>query len=616
MPSSSNASKKSNPQRPKRRKASLACQRCRAQKRKCDGARPACGNCQKKEFLERSCKYSRIGTQPGRGEFSQATKSPTTSSTVTGDITAKNGIESALLANEINSVVNSRLGLDDGPQGPSYFPLVNAPIFGSLNGLPIINNLSLHATTSLPSRRQADELVDLYLELIQPTDPVIDEKQFRRLYKALFAGHLHGTEEQIFTSTLNIVFALATHLQVSIDFQQRQQIGNTYFHHAWALLQPEALLWEPSSVEAVECLLLMSRFLQCTNNVGCAVRMAQSLGLHIIHVASSSADSPETKKRKHVWQACVMIDRQISMLLGRIPVVAPNVSLLKLDTPGSEDEFAREYWTKTMDLLELRSQVGISQMSIADGWTQKHNSYHVSVKDDQLDAILQLSGVLRRWESSLSPRFHWHGVQHDPAIANSTAYKQSMVLYVRLHHARIFMFRHVLWHYCLSHVSDNSNQTIEDGMVRSCAALSVESARNIIAVIYENEQWDPHSPNKTIPWWTKFFYIYIASTILTAAMLRTDLYTPEVSLAWDQAMSFLATYESLSPYIQQSRAAFLALNRKILTFNAGGTHICPFQTMALPSQAPDPFQVELNNGSDLFDMDNLNWLINVDIPGL
>ncbi|KAI0160641.1 hypothetical protein GGR57DRAFT_499318 [Xylariaceae sp. FL1272] len=564
---------------------------------RCSTDVPACGNCQKKEKYKLNCTYTRIGAYPGRGGIPQTANSP--ASTVTGsDDVRKDGIEPALLADEINSVVNSRLGLDEGPRDPSYFPLVNAPIFGPLNDLPIINNLVLHASNVLPPRRQADELVDLYLQQIQPTDPLIDEEEFCRLYRALFAGQLHDIEEQIFTSTLNVVFALATHLRVSIEIEQRQKIGSTYFHRAWTLLRPEAVFWEPSSVEVVECLLLMSRFLQCTNN------------------ASSAKDSPDTKKRKHVWQACVMIDRQISMLLGRIPVVAPNVSILKLDTPGSKDEFAREYWNKTMDLLELRSQVGISQMSITDGWTQKHNAYRFLVKEDQLDAILQLSGVLRRWESSLSPQFHWHGTQNDPAIANSTAYKQSMVLYIRLHHARVFMFRHVLWHYCLSHTPENPNQTIEDGIIRSCAALSVESAKNMIAAICANEEWNSHSFNKIIPWWHKFFYLYIALTILTAAMLRSDLYTSEVTLAWDQAMSFLATYESLSPFIQQSRAAFLALNRKILTFNAGETQICPFQGMALPNHAQEPFQVRLDNESGLFDVDDFSWLINFDIPGL
>jgi hypothetical protein len=73
---------------------------------------------------------------------------------------------------------------------------------------------------------------------------------------------------------------------------------------------------EPGSLEIVQCLLLMSRYLQCTNNphqtwmaIGSAVRIAQSLGLHLSGSASSSHSNRDTRLRRQLWQCCVFMDR-------------------------------------------------------------------------------------------------------------------------------------------------------------------------------------------------------------------------------------------------------------------------------------------------------------------
>jgi hypothetical protein len=176
----------------------------------------------------------------------------------------------------------------------------------------------------LPQRRHADRLVDLFWQHIQPLEPMLEQDLFTRSYEALFAGHPlpANADERVFLSTLNTVFALSTQLQESLPAGERNQASNTYFHRAWAMLRIEAVLWEPGSLEVVQCLLLMARYLQCSNNlhqtwmaVGMAVRMAQSIGLDKPKFApDASSDRIRPDFREQLWQCCVYMDRQETLM--------------------------------------------------------------------------------------------------------------------------------------------------------------------------------------------------------------------------------------------------------------------------------------------------------------
>ncbi|KAJ6056999.1 C6 transcription factor [Penicillium canescens] len=60
MPLTSSDSQPLNLRRRKRLKVDLACEICRRRKVKCDGARPACGNCLKRSDLQGQCAYTPI----------------------------------------------------------------------------------------------------------------------------------------------------------------------------------------------------------------------------------------------------------------------------------------------------------------------------------------------------------------------------------------------------------------------------------------------------------------------------------------------------------------------------------------------------------------------------
>jgi hypothetical protein len=194
--------------------------------------------------------------------------------------------------------------------------MTNGPLFGLLSPHKPSSGSFYHVDNVLPPRKQADQLLELYWQHIQPLEPILDEERFSRSYQALFAGTSLESDERAFLGSLNTVFALSTQLQEHLQPEQRDEASNTYFHRAWGLLRPESIIWEPGSIELVQCLLLMSRYLQSSNNphltwmaVGSAMRIAQSLGLHTPDVSSSHTISRDGRLRRRLWQCCVFVDR-------------------------------------------------------------------------------------------------------------------------------------------------------------------------------------------------------------------------------------------------------------------------------------------------------------------
>jgi hypothetical protein len=158
-------------------------------------------------------------------------------------------------------------------------------------------------------------LLSLYWRCLDPLEPLLDQRSFGAGYQALFDGSEMECDEQIFLCMLNLVFALSTQLHESTPSEERNSASRTFFLRAWHLLRPEVILWQAGSLEIVQCLLLMTRYLQCTPNLqqtwmalGSAVRIALSIGLDRSEKNMSGLDR-ENKLARDVWQQCTFMDR-------------------------------------------------------------------------------------------------------------------------------------------------------------------------------------------------------------------------------------------------------------------------------------------------------------------
>ena len=218
-------------------------------------------------------------------------------------------------AGEVTAAIDVRAGL--APAATSnLIPFVDAPLFGEVD---------LHSSDSvlafageLPPRAHAERLVGIYWQYIDPVEHILDRERFFHDYEASYSrpdALLHA-DRDIWFSMLNVVFCLAVQRQESIPLQKRDEEGNRYFQRAWALLRPETILWKPGSLELVQCLILMNRYLNCTNNqqktwmtAGLAMRIAQNMCCHLPEPSSSKESCKDRQLKQQVWASCVALDR-------------------------------------------------------------------------------------------------------------------------------------------------------------------------------------------------------------------------------------------------------------------------------------------------------------------
>lgn len=170
----------------------------------------------------------------------------------------------------------------------------------------------------LPPRKQADHLVQAYWSFFHPLFPVLNRLQFMRSYDALFAGTLIDTNQRILSSILNVIFAMSIQLQESLKSSERERLSSKYFQRAYDLLHSP--IWEVGSIDLIQCLLLMSQYLQCTNKsfqtwmvVGSAVRIAQGFGLHYSNLWDVSSQGENLALERRVWQSCITMDRYANL---------------------------------------------------------------------------------------------------------------------------------------------------------------------------------------------------------------------------------------------------------------------------------------------------------------
>lgn len=207
-------------------------------------------------------------------------------------------------------------------------PSAERPTLPHAADVPLFGILGFHEArykqieNTLPPQEEADKLINIYWRYIHPLEPFVNKRSLSLSYEELFAGNFGNNESSssycILLSTLNAIFAVATQHQESLPTDVRQEKSRTYFHRAWTLLRPEAIIWEPASLEMVQCMLIISRYLQLTNHthqtwmaIGSAVRTAQSLGLDTPQAATGSGVAEAVEKRR-VWQCCVFMDRWVS----------------------------------------------------------------------------------------------------------------------------------------------------------------------------------------------------------------------------------------------------------------------------------------------------------------
>jgi hypothetical protein len=213
---------------------------------------------------------------------------------------------------QIKSAIDAKVGL--ASRRPSFAGTAKASLFRTSPATQPGEAGNASIEYVLPPRKTADNLVDVYWELVYPLYPFLDRPLFEDAYQSVWSGSESTIDERIFMCTLNVVFALASQLSESIRPEKREDSAKAYFKRAQELLQLD--FWDTGSTELIQCLLLMGQYLQSTSTphqcwmvIGHAVRMAQGLGFHFPESSFELHSSREREFSRVIWHGCVLMDR-------------------------------------------------------------------------------------------------------------------------------------------------------------------------------------------------------------------------------------------------------------------------------------------------------------------
>lgn len=140
----------------------------------------------------------------------------------------------------------------------------------------------------------------------------------------------------------------------------------------------------------------------------------------------------------------------------------------------------------------------------------------------------------------------------------------------RLLHARIVLYKPSLARYCsISHQARGVTsagleptpkpaKSLKDRVLRECALVCVENAQEMIQLVHREHM--PGTNIGVLTWWNRVFYLHVAGTVLIAAMLQPDLYTPSVSEVSPFsrllfALKFLSSHKTASKTLDNENIA-------------------------------------------------------------
>ncbi|KAI1385477.1 fungal-specific transcription factor domain-containing protein [Hypoxylon trugodes] len=217
---------------------------------------------------------------------------------------------------QIRAAIDTRLGLTTSCEVSNTLGrtlITTAPTRGDPS-LPLMGGTDY----VLPPRRLADHLLGVYWRYVDPLYPFLDKEDFESAYQSVFNGTLEQVNERTFMATLNIILALSTQLQETLDTEQREHTCKTFFNRAQGLLRLD--IWDTGSIELIQYLLILSQYLQSTNNphqtwmvVGTAIRIAQGLGLHLPETSIAPRNPRTGGLLRRLWHGCILMDRQVKV---------------------------------------------------------------------------------------------------------------------------------------------------------------------------------------------------------------------------------------------------------------------------------------------------------------
>jgi hypothetical protein len=197
----------------------------------------------------------------------------------------------------------------------------------------------------LPPKQLADSLLDAYFARVHRLYPFVHEQTFRLEYERVYLRQdSEGLADcrPVSIALLFMVFAHGAEFCKSTSDIEAVGLAAGFVDRAKRIVF--AQIFRQESLELVQSLLLMCQYLQstlelnqCWSLVGLMIRTAISLGLHFNPTATEDLTTIDKEVRKRVWWGCFMVDRTLSMKLGRPPSIL-SATAFDVDLPLDVDD--------------------------------------------------------------------------------------------------------------------------------------------------------------------------------------------------------------------------------------------------------------------------------------
>jgi Fungal specific transcription factor domain len=175
---------------------------------------------------------------------------------------------------------------------------------------------------SLPERSVAGMLVDLYFKYVDPLYPFVYEAKFRQTLEETYnrKHQFDGTKDRTkvpWLALLNLVLAFGSDY-VDLPLEKTHSLSQLFGSRGNELII--SVCFEIGSLEVLQALLLLSIHLltnmqlnRCWVSVGCLLRTAQGLGLHL-DPTKWNIPPLEKEMRKRLWWGIYSLDRYLIAL--------------------------------------------------------------------------------------------------------------------------------------------------------------------------------------------------------------------------------------------------------------------------------------------------------------
>ncbi|KAM0311050.1 hypothetical protein ACHAPQ_012430, partial [Fusarium lateritium] len=395
--------------------------------------------------------------------------------------------------------------------------------------------LSQDYTIDMPCWEDCQGYLETYFSTIHIAYPFIPKSIFMHRFECLHGqaakadtndGHVTKAWLALFYSVL----ALGVHHRRTLDLASRDSTTSSSLHKNLfrkALLLTDLHNLEPSTVQVsallARCfyLLVTSQTDRCWVCLGVAIRLAQSLGMHVSHVENQPklwgyglTGQSQSEVRSRNWFCLFVLDQLLALQLGRPSITSSETFCVPLpstlndsshdwyaddiERPAIQDKSVGDYFSHVIDFSKIVKLV-VTELSMPQKST-----------DIKLSRIVAWDAQLQQWKHKLPRHLQFYVGQ---AFNKEILFKrQRNMLAVKYHHIRTLIHRSFLEHPCDTSTPSVSQQT---DVALALRETCISEARNTM-LLFHNIQ-DIGEIVHDFPWWQIISCLLCAGTVLVVS---------------------------------------------------------------------------------------------------